>query len=198
LKKEHNASIVKKLVSVDMVYAVQEFLEPLHWKLNAVLDREGISMLQWAFMYRALDKPDGIEFGEIMKVTGESKDNVRRAAAALEGFADVVVDPKDRRARKLVMTKRGKRRTRLVFMRFEQELLKMLGARETISQRAEEFKRVLWDASAFLDPSYMAHREAILRSQQNRQLIPDDSLKYVQDDSESKWTKEPPEDGMLW
>jgi DNA-binding MarR family transcriptional regulator len=178
---------------------VQEFLEPLHWKLNAVLDREGISMLQWAFMHRALDRPDGVPFGEIMKATGESKDNVRRAAASLQGFADVLVDPEDRRARKLVLTKRGRKRTRLVFMRFEQELLKMLGARETFSQRAEEFKHVLWDASAFLDPRYMAHREAILRSQQNRNLLPDDSLKYVQDDSQSVWARdESAEDGIWW
>jgi hypothetical protein len=102
---------VKKLVPVFMVYAVQEFLEPLHWKLNAILDREGISMLQSAFMHRALDRPDGVAFGQIMKATGEPKDNVRRAAASLPGrFANVVVDPKDRRARKLVLTKRGRKR----------------------------------------------------------------------------------------
>jgi hypothetical protein len=77
----------------------------------------------------------------------------------------------------------------------------MLGARELLSQRAEEFKHLLWEASAcaFLDPSYMAHREAILRSKQNRQLLKDDSLDFVQDDSESIWgQKEAFEGEMPW
>jgi hypothetical protein len=84
-------------------------------------------------------------------------------------------------------------------MRFEQELLKMLGAGETYSKRSEEFKHILWDASAFLDPHYMASREAAIRSKQNRQLIRDDSPDFVEDASQSAWTREESaEDEIFW
>jgi len=179
-----------------MIYVVQEFLELLYWTLWQVLDREGISMLQWAFMQRALDRPNGVSFSHIIEVSGESKDNVRRAAASLAGFADVVVDPEDRRARKLVLTKRGRRRVRFIMMRFEKEMLKLLGAREAFSQRAEEFKELLWDASAYLVPGDLASEETIVRSEENREQIPDDSLLFVEiNQSESVWTEEDrPED----
>jgi DNA-binding MarR family transcriptional regulator len=194
-KKEHNASIVKtykgKPAPPFMIYVVQEFLELLYWKLRQVLDREGISMLQWAFIQRALDVRDGVSFGQIIEVTGESKDNVRRAAASLKGFANVVVDPEDRRARKLVLTKRGRRRAGFIMMRFEKEMLKLLGAREAFSRRAEEFKELLWDASAYLAPGDRASKETIARSKENRGLIPDDSLRFGEvDQSESVWIKE--------
>ena len=153
-------------------------------------------MLQWAFMQRALDRPNGVSFSHIIEVSGESKDNVRRAAASLAGFADVVVDPEDRRARKLVLTKRGRRRVRFIMMRFEKEMLKLLGAREAFSQRAEEFKELLWDASAYLVPGDLASEETIVRSEENREQIPDDSLLFVEiNQSESVWTEEDrPED----
>jgi DNA-binding MarR family transcriptional regulator len=179
-----------------MIHVVQEFLELLYWKLRQVLDREGISMLQWAFMQRALDYRDGVSFSQVIEVTGESKDNVRRAAASLENFANVVVDPDDRRARKLVLTKRGRKRTKLVMMHFEREMLNLLGARDYDSKRAEQFKWLLWDASAYLAPGDLASEETIALSQENRKLIRDDSLRYAREDqSESMWLQEEhPED----
>ena len=174
-----------------MASVVQEFLELLHWKLQQVLDREGISMLQWAFIRRAYGQRDGIPFSRILEVTGESKDNVRRAAAGLQGFASIVVDPNDRRARRLVLTKRGKRRFGIVMMRFEKEMFKLLGARDERSQRVKDFKYLLWDASAYLAPSDLASEESIARSEENRECIPDNSLLYVEEDqSESVWIQE--------
>jgi len=174
-----------------MISVVQEFLEVLYWKLSRVLDREGMSMLQWAFMMRALDWPDGVSFSQIMEVTGESKDNVRRAAASLKGFAEVVANPEDRRARKLVLTKRGRRRSHLIMTRFEQEMLNLLGARESFSRRAEEFKELLWNASAYLAPGDTADEKTIARSEENRELIPDNSLQFVEvPQSESVFTNE--------
>ena len=182
-----------------MIHVVQEFLELLYWKLQKVLDDEGVSMLQWAFMQRALDRPKGVPFSLILGVTGESKDNVRRAAASLQGFANVVIDSDDRRARKLVLTKRGKKRTNLVFTRWEREMLDLLGARDYDSNRAEQFKRLLWDASSYLIPGDLASKETIARSNKNRGLIPDDSLRFVEDDSDSRWTgEEPPDDKIPW
>jgi DNA-binding MarR family transcriptional regulator len=179
-----------------MVLVVQEFLELLYWKFQQVLDREGISMLQWAFIQRAYGCRDGIPFSQILEVTGESKDNVRRAAAALSGFATVVVDPNDRRARRLVLTKRGKRRFGIVMMSFEKETFKLLGARDGRSQRVEDFKHLLWDASAYLAPGDLASEESIARSEENRENIPDTSLLYVEEDqSKSVWIQEEsPED----
>lgn len=179
-----------------MITVIQEFLELLYWRLSQVLGREGISMLQWAFMQRALDYRDGVSFRQIMEATGESKDNVRRAAASLQGFADVVADPKDRRARKFVLTKRGRRRARIIVAQFEKEMLNLLGAREEFSQRVQEFKDLLWDASAYLAPGDHASEEMIARSEENREIIPDDSLRYAETPStDSLWTQEEhPED----
>jgi DNA-binding MarR family transcriptional regulator len=181
-----------------MVQVVQEFLEILHWKLAQVLDREGISMLQWAFMQRAFDRPDGVPFSQIREVTGEPKDNVRRAAISLRGFAKVIFDPDDRRARKLVLTKRGRKRAGFVFMRFERELLQLLGARDRSSNRAEEFKYRLWNASAYLEPSDLASEEEFLRYEENRELIPDNSLRHGEEpEAESIWTKQDPSDDWI-
>jgi DNA-binding MarR family transcriptional regulator len=161
-----------------VVEVAQEILELLYWKLNKILDREGITMLQWAFMQRALEERDGVSFSHIIEVTGESKDNVRRAAASLGVVADVVVNPSDRRARKLVLTKLGRKRARMVFMRFEKELLSLLGATADFSQRAQQFRTLLWDASAYLAPSDLASNETIARSEENRERIHDDSLQF--------------------
>ena len=185
------------------LYAVpvaNEFLEQLYWTLNRVLDRDGISMLQWAFMQRALDDRDGIPFRRIIEVTGESKDNVRRAAAKLTDFAEVIVDPKDGRARKLVLTKRGRKRARIIMGRFEIELFKLLRARDERSERVRKFKRLLWDANAYLAPSDLASDETTARSQENRRLFPDTSLNYTEEDpKESVWLREEtPDDRFPW
>lgn len=181
-------SRVNKPAPVAMMRVVNEFVDLLHWTLNRILDDEGISMLQWAFMMRAYDCRNGVSFQHILQVTGESKDNVRRAADLLKGFADVVIEPRDRRARRLVLTRRGKRRAGHIIIRFQREVLGLLGARDERSERAREFKSHLWDAYAFLIPSDLASDETIARSEENREQIRDTSLDYVQDDTlESMW-----------
>lgn len=180
-----------------MIEVVQEFLELLYWTLQKVLEREGITMLQWAFMQRALVFRDGVPFRWVLEVTGESKDNVRRAAASLRGFANVVVDPEDRRARRFVLTKRGKRRANQVTKQFEREVLNLLGARDWDSNRAEQFKRLLWDATAYLAPGDLASNETIARWIENRKLIPDDSLRFVEDDSDPRWSSDEPVDDQI-
>jgi DNA-binding MarR family transcriptional regulator len=183
-----------------MVGVVEEFLDLLYWRLNRVLDREGISMLQWAFMQRALNVRDGVPFSQMIEATRESKDNVRRAAASLGGFATIEVDPKDRRARELVLTKRGRRRALKVSGRFEKELLTLIGARLELSQRAEEFRFKLWDASAYLAPGDMADKKTIRRSEENRLFVPDDSLRfqYIEDDGpEPAFAKDEPDEDSI-
>jgi DNA-binding MarR family transcriptional regulator len=183
-----------------MITAVQEFFEQLHWKFARVLDREGISMLQWAFMQRAFDERNGIPFSLIIEVTGETKDNVRRAAAKLQGFADVITNPRDRRAKNVVLTRRGRSRTRLIMGRLEKEMFKLLGARDERSDRVSDFKQLLWDASAYLVPSDLADEEMTERWVQHRLIFPDTSLNYVEETSaESVWVQEEtPDDSIPW
>ena len=95
-----------------MIYVAQEFLDQLFWKLYRVLDKEGISVLRWAIMLRSYVDEGGVRYSAIRKATGESLDNVRRAAEFLQAskLGKVIIDPKDKRARIFVLNKRGKHR----------------------------------------------------------------------------------------
>lgn len=171
-----------------MIDVVDEFFEAIYWSFRRILDRDGISMTEWAFLQRGLDYRGGVRFAKIMEVTGESKDNVRRAAAKLKGFADIVVDPNDHRARKLVLNKWGRSHARTLMSRLEKEMFRLLGARDGRSDRVEEFKLLLWDASAYLQPSDLASKTTIARSKENRKEIRDNSLDYVEESpKESVW-----------
>ena len=92
-----------------LVYTALEFLDLLFWKLHRILDQEGVSMLQWAFMQRASLDDNGVPFCAILKATGDSKDNVRRAAKFLEQarVGKVIPDPSDGRARIFILTQFG-------------------------------------------------------------------------------------------
>src|ERR1035438_1171598 len=52
-----------------MVSMAQEFLDILFWKLHRILDQEGVSVLQWAIMQRALEHDRGVAFSLILKAT---------------------------------------------------------------------------------------------------------------------------------
>ena len=67
-----------------MTSTVIEVLDLLFWKVHRILDQEGVSILQWAFMHRAALHEKGVPFSAVLKATGDSKDNVRRAARSLE------------------------------------------------------------------------------------------------------------------
>ena len=84
-----------------MATMAQEFLDLLFWKLHWILDQEGVTVLQWAFMLRALKDADGVPFSVIVKATKDSKDNVRRAAKFLQDakVGKVIAAPGDGRAR---------------------------------------------------------------------------------------------------
>lgn len=73
----------------------------------------------------------------------------------------------------------------------------MLGAKEQFSQRAQQFKDLLWEASAYLAPADMTNREAHRRSVENRELISDDSAQLVGGQSQSFWTAEELSDDEL-
>ena len=165
-----------------MVSMAQEFLDLLFWKLHWILDQEGVSILQWAFMQRALRDDRGVPFSVILKATAESKDNVRRAAMSLQKakVGKVIVDPTDGRARIFILTARGRRRTLHVWEAFKAELLVSVGAREIFSRRAERFTRHMWHASIYLASSDFAEKEMVDDRNYNRAAVPDNSLKYVE------------------
>lgn len=165
-----------------MAYTALEFVDLLFWKLHRILDREGVSILQWAFMQRALNDSSGVPFSAIRRATGDSKDNVRRAAAFLDeaGVGEVIADPHDRRARIFVLTPRGKRRTLRVYEAFEEELRHSVGSRDADSKRAQQFNRQMWNTSCYLSSGDLAAKKMDEERKNNRADIPDDSLRYAE------------------
>jgi DNA-binding MarR family transcriptional regulator len=165
-----------------MVFMAQEFLDLLFWKQHRILDQEGVSVLQWAIMQRAFLNETGVPFSAILKATGESKDNVRRAAHSLQNakVGNVIVDPSDGRARIFVLTKLGRRRTLHVWETFKAELLASVGAREIFSKRAKLFTRHMWHASIYLTSGDLAGKEMVDDRNYNRAAVPDNSLRYVE------------------
>jgi len=173
---------VKSDKPLPMEYMAQEFLDLLFWKLHRILSQEGVSVLQWAFMQRAYLQEFGVPFSAILKATGESKDNVRRAARSLEeaNVGKVSADPNDRRARSFTLTKLGRRRTLHVKEAFEAELLASVGAREIFSKRARQFASRMWEASSYLASGDLAKKGMVEGRKSNRTDVPDDSLRYVE------------------
>src|ERR1035437_4905591 len=115
-----------------MAYMAQEFLDLLFWELHRILDCEGLTMLHCALLQRAFLDHSGVPFSVVIKATGDAKDNVQRAAKFLEesNLGTVIVDSKDRRARKFVLNKRGKAHAFRVQESFKADLLVSMGARE--------------------------------------------------------------------
>ena len=165
-----------------MTSTAMEVLDLLYWKVHRILDLEGVSVLQWAFMHRAALHENGVTFSAVLKATGDSKDNVRRAAKSLEEakVGKVIEDPNDRRARIFVLNKFGKRRTLHLWEVFKAELLASVGAREIFSKRAVRFTRHLWHASEYLAAGDLAVQEMADEREDNRAAIPDDSLRFVE------------------
>ena len=139
-------------------------------------------MLQWAFMLRAALDDNGVPFIAILKATGDSKDNVRRAAKSLEEarVGKVIADPSDGRARIFILTKLGGRRTRHILDAFKAELLASVGAREIFSKRAQLFTRHMWHASIYLASGDLAAKEMVDDRNYNRSAVFDNSLRYVE------------------
>ena len=165
-----------------MVTTAQEFLDLLFWKLHRILDREGISVLQWAIMQRALEHESGVRFSVILKATADTKDNVRRAAKSLQDakVGRVIADPRDGRARIFILTKLGRRRTLHVREAFKAKLLASIGAREIFSTRAERFTRHMWHASIYLASGDLAEKDMVDDRKYNRAKVFDNSLRYVE------------------
>ena len=159
-----------------------EVLDLLFWKVHRILDVESVSILQWAFMHRGYLHERGVPFNAILKATGDSKDNVRRAARSLEkaNFGKVIADPSDGRARMFVLTKLGRERTLHLWEAFRAELLASVGAREIFSKRAERFTRHMWHASMYLASGDLANEEMADDRDYNRVAVPDNSLRYVE------------------
>jgi DNA-binding MarR family transcriptional regulator len=138
-----------------MVNQVQQTLDILFWTLNRVLDDDGITVLQWAFLQRAYLSSRGVvPFSAVMTATGQSKNNVRRAAAFLResGLGEVIKNPDDHRARIFKLSRRGRAQTFRIEEKIDAKLRKLLGANPEQSKRANEFNWALWFASGFLPP----------------------------------------------
>ena len=165
-----------------MIYMAHEFLDQLFWKLDRILDKEGVSVLQWAIMLRSYVAEGGVPYSAIRKATGQSLDNVRRAAEFLQvsKLGKVIIDPKDRRARIFILNARGKRRARCVNEALKADLLVSVGAREIFSKRAQRFTRHMWHASIYLASGDVATKELDDDRIDNRAAVPDNSLKYVE------------------
>jgi DNA-binding MarR family transcriptional regulator len=171
-----------KSVPPPMIYVAHEFLDQLFWKLHRILDKEGVSVLQWAIMLRSYLDEGGVSYSAIRKATGHPLDNVRRAAEFLQAskLGKVIVDPKDKRARIFILNKRGKDRTRCVNEAFKADLLVAVGAREIFSKRAQQFTRHMWHASIYLASGDVASKELDDDRIDNRAAVPDNSLRYVE------------------
>ena len=141
-----------------MVDQVQQLLDILFWALNEVLDDQGITMLQWAFMQRAYMASRGVPFSTVMKATRQSKDQLRRAANFLQGsgLGKVTASPKDGRARIFELNAKGRKQVSQIEQKLEAKLLTLLGAKLLISKRVQEFKWDLFCASGFLPPGDLA------------------------------------------
>ena len=179
-----------------MVSMAQEFLDLLYWKLHSILDQEGVSVLQWAFMQRALQGDNSVPFKVILKATGGTKDNARRAAKSLqdENVGWVITDPNDGRARIFVLTKFGRKRAIHIQEAFKEELLVSVGAREIFSDRAQRFTRHMWHASIYLASGDLAEKEIIEDRRYNRTAVPDNSLRYVELPKSNKQLLKEPEE----
>lgn len=178
-----------------MTQLLEEFLDLIFWRLNAILDQKDVSTLEWAFMQGALYRGGrGVPFSSIMKATGQSKDNVRRAADSLQRqrMGRVTPDPEDRRARLFKLSPRGESRTRHIKAAFEQEMLRLLGARHLVSRRVRDFNRHLWHATGFLKSGDLA--DAVLKAyrDENRRAFPDDTPAHLRNETPAKsvWIKE--------
>jgi DNA-binding MarR family transcriptional regulator len=166
--------------SLPLIEIAQEFIDLLFWKFHRILDQEGVSELQWAFMQRASRDTSSVPFSVIRTVTGESMSNVRRAASSLEeaNVGKVEVNPADRRERIFTLTKLGRRRANHVREAYKAELLTSIGAREIFSKRVLKFTELLSHASFYLASGDLAKKELRVLRGQNRSAVPDDSLRY--------------------
>lgn len=137
--------------------------------------------MQWAFMHRAYLNDGWVQFSAIRNATGDSKDNVRRAANSLAkaGIGDVIADPADRRARFFKLSERGRRRTFHVTRVFEEELLDSIGAQEIFSKRVGLFNQHMWNASCYLASGDLADKNLKNSRKSNREEVPDDSVRFV-------------------
>jgi hypothetical protein len=171
-----------------MLYMTYEFLDLLFWKLHRILDKEGVSVLQWAIMLRSYIDAGGVPYSAIRKATGHPLDNVRRAAEFLQAskLGKVIIDPKDKRARIFILNTRGKNRVRSVNAAFKADLLLAVGAREIFSKRAQQFTRHMWHASIYLASGDIAPRELDEDRIDNRAAVPDNSLRYVEMPKQAK------------
>jgi DNA-binding MarR family transcriptional regulator len=177
-----------------MVDQVEQFIDVVFWPICRVLDREGITTLHWAFLQRAYRAGGSVHFGTVLQATRESKDNVRRAAAFLEKsrLGVISVDPSDRRARIFTLTPRGEKITTRIRGRFEANLLKLVGAREAISQRVRAFTNHLWKASGFLPPGDLTSPSRYCKAD-----LPDDSARFAPEEHPAG-RLEPAGDRMPW
>jgi DNA-binding MarR family transcriptional regulator len=172
-----------------MIYLAHEFLDQLFWKFHRILDKERISVLQWAIMLRSYVDKRGVPYSAIRKATGHSLDNVRRAAEFLQEskLGKVIIDPKDKRARIFILNTRGKNRVRRVNEAYKADLLVSVGAREIFSKRAQQFTRHIWHASIYLASGDVALASGDIATKElvddriyNRAAVPDNSLRYVE------------------
>jgi hypothetical protein len=161
-----------------MVDQVQQTLDTLFWPLSKVLGNEGINALHWAILKRAQILGGGVQFAAVIRATGQSKDNVRRAAKFLANsrLGEVIPDPKDHRARIFQLNRRGRDKARYIEESIQAELLTLIGANLSWSQRARDFTRDLLNASGFLPPGDLANHDSY-----QAWGDPDDSRGYYPD-----------------
>lgn len=176
----------KRRPQLPMNQLIEEFLDLIYWRFNKVLIEEDVSALQWTFMQRALYRYGrGVPFSAIIKATGESKDNVRRAAESLRRLRIGIVepDPEDRRARLFILTKFGQRITQRIKAKFEHEMLGLLGARHHVSGRVADFNWYLWHATGYLESGDLADGVLKAYRNENRRAFPDDTPAYLRDEN---------------
>jgi DNA-binding MarR family transcriptional regulator len=148
-----------------MVSQTGHTFDILYWTYAAVLGKHRMSVLQYAILRRATHT--GTPYTEIVQATGVPKVTVWRQATSLAERRIVWFDrPEDRKSRVNVvgLTNKGYSLLREIAVDVEQELLRVINAKELSSNRVFAFTRYLWRANGFLPPNDLRDMKSFRRS----------------------------------
>lgn len=170
-----------------MVSQTGHLFDILHWTYATVLEKHGMSVLQYAVLRRST--VHGTPYTHIVKATGVPRVTVWRQATDL-AFRGLVrferPEGKKSRVHVVGMTDRGYRLLRKIAAEVEKELLRVVGARKNSSARVRVFTRCLWRATWFLPRNGLWDLKSVRASR-----IIDDS-EYVQEVQEPDPADDPP------
>jgi hypothetical protein len=179
-----------------MVSQTGHTFDILYWTYASVLKKHDISVLQYAILRRA--RHDGTPYTLIVAATGVPKVTVWRQAIALANRGIVWFEaPEGKKPRTHVIgfTEKGYRLLRQIGIDVEQELLRIVGAKEYRSRRVFVFTRRLWRVNWFLPGNALGDLKSFRQSR-----LYDDSqhpLPFVPLSEDDEDNPPPSDDGNL-